>query len=273
MAIVKGDFHDFTIGNRLYLCYTGVGFTQGFSRFHALHYTEQGGINSMVFRPRGYTRLFSRYRGPLSVLVQGMLVVIIGLALVLFNLNDNVSYQKITGHVVNAYEETDSFGQYSSSWVQLDSSKDLFNFDKDGLHPAASQPFIRGQEITIYYTNDTPPQVAAIQFYNQFGDPTTKDVSDPYQQNPNTYSIGIGPIPGLVVLLIGLLVIAFGGFKYKQARDHMREEAEEAARPSSFASRNSTPYATLPPKYVSPSKSLPSQADSPPDYSFKEFKE
>src|SRR5579872_2969139 len=137
----------------------------------------------MILRPRGYTRLFSSYRGPLSVIVQGMLVALVGLALFVFNLNDSAPYQKLTGHVAQGYEETDSYGQYSSSWVQLDSSKNLFNFDKDGFQPAVSQPFIRGQKITIYYTTDTPPQVAAIQFYNQFGDPTIKDVTAAYKQN------------------------------------------------------------------------------------------
>lgn len=226
----------------------------------------------MVLSPRGYSRLFRGYRGPLSVLVQGLFVLCIGLALLVFNLNDSAQYQTLTGHIVQGYDETLD-GYYSSSWVQLDSSKNLYNYVETDFQPSLSQPFYKQQKITIYYIPGTPPQVIAIQTFDQFGSQSTKYTTSGYRQNPNAYSTGMGPIPGVIVLLIGLLAIAFGGFKYKQARDHMREEAEEAARPSPFASRNSTPYATMPPKYVSPSKSLPSQADSPPDYSFKEFKE
>jgi len=60
----------------------------------------------MVIRPGGYTRLFSSYRGPLSVFVQGMLGAFIGLALLIFNLNDSAPYQKLTGHVAQGYDET-----------------------------------------------------------------------------------------------------------------------------------------------------------------------
>jgi hypothetical protein len=226
----------------------------------------------MVFRPSGYTRLFRGYRGPLSVLVQGILIAFIGLALLLFNLNDSAPYQTLTGQVVQGYEETD-FGQYSSSWVQLDSSKNLYNYVETDFQPSLSQPFFKDEQITIYYIPGTPPQIVAIQTFDQFGNPSTKYTTSGYTQNPNSYSTGMGPIPGVIVLIIGLLAIAFGVFRYKQARNRMREEAEEAKRPSPFASHISTPYASMPPKYVSPAKSLPSQADTPPDFSFKEFKE
>jgi hypothetical protein len=226
----------------------------------------------MVIRPRGYTRLFRGYRGPLSVLVQGMLVAFIGLALLLFNLNDSAPYQTLTGHVVQGYDETLD-GYYSSSWVQLDSNSNLYNYVETDFQPSLNQPFFKDEKITIYYIPGTPPQIVAIQTFDQFGVQSTKYTTSGYTQSPNSYSTGIGPIPGVVVLIIGLLAIAFGWFRYKQARDHMREEAEEAKRLSPFASRNATPYSTMPPKYVSPSKSLPSQADTPPDFSFKEFKE
>ncbi|MGB8346410.1 MAG: hypothetical protein WCD86_16110 [Ktedonobacteraceae bacterium] len=222
----------------------------------------------MVIRPGGYTRLFSSYRGPLSVIVQGMLVAFIGLALLVFNLNDSAPYQKLTGHVAQGYDETLD-GMYDSSWIQLDSSSNLFNYVDSDFQPSLTQPFFKGQKIVIYYTLDTPPRVVAIQTYDQFGDPGAKYATSEYAQNPNAYSTGIGPIPGVVVLLIGLLAIAFGAFRYKQARDRKREEAEEAARPS----RRPALYATMPPKYVSPSKSLPPQDDSATDFSFKEYRE
>lgn len=237
----------------------------------------------MRFTRRGpaaaYRRLFSGYRGPLSVIVQGMLLAFIGLFLFVFNLHDYASYQQLTGHIIKAYVETNALdGSYSSSWVQLDSSNNLFNFNKTDFQPQVTE-FFKGQKLDLYYMPDAPPQVVAIQSYDQFGNQTTKFVTSVYQQNPATYSTGMGPVPGLVILLLGAAAIAFGAFRYKQARDRTREDEATSAPSAAFARSplakysNQPPIYTPPSKYVSPEKSLPPQDDDGTDYSFKEYKE
>ncbi|HLX40693.1 MAG TPA: hypothetical protein VKR42_09175, partial [Ktedonobacteraceae bacterium] len=65
----------------------------------------------------------------------------------------------------------------------------------------------------IYYEDVTPRQVTAIQLYDQFGDPTAKYTTPTYDQNPNTYQkAGVGPSIGEVILVLGLILAAIGGY-------------------------------------------------------------
>lgn len=226
-----------------------------------------------------YRRLFSGYRGPLSVMVQGMLIAFIGLALVVFNLHDYAPYQKLSGHIIKAYEETNTLdGSYSSSWVQLDSSNNLYNFNKNDFQPPVAG-FFKGEQLDLYYIQQTPPLVVAIQSYDQFGSLATKYEAQMYRQTPNSYSTGMGPVPGLVILLLGAAALAFGAFMYKRARDRRREDEKplvvsEAYARSPLAKYSRQPPTYIPPsKYLSPEKSMPPQDEGGTDYTFQEYQE
>ncbi len=208
-------------------------------------------------------------RSQWQLILYGIVVAIIGLFLLVYNLNDTAPYLKISGHVTNEYEHllNDGLGnmQYDANWLQIDSSKDLFVFDKNDFTPVvADKSFFKGQKIDIYATNDTPKQIAAIQLYDQFGIASTRYVTAEYEQNPNTYSTGsLSPIVGLVIMLIGLFVMIYGAWKFLQARNRLRAE-EAAASASSYASRtwgntSSSLGSSLSTPYKSPKKSLPPQ--------------
>jgi hypothetical protein len=208
---------------------------------------------------------------PWSQILLGLIVAIIGLFLMVYNWNDTAPYLKISGHVTNEYEHliNDGLGnmEYDSNWLKIDSDKNIYVFDKRIFQPVVSdKSFFKGQKIDLYVTDDDPPNVAAIQLYDQFGVPSIKYVTPPYKQNPNTYSTGsLSPMVGLVIMIIGLLVMAYNYWKYRLARKRLL--AEEAAQ--SVSSTLSLPIAwdsnipprgpTYGPAYESPKKSLPPQ--------------
>jgi uncharacterized membrane protein YiaA len=188
----------------------------------------------VVSRRRGsryYTGQISGSHIPWSQIVAGLVVAIIGLFLMVYNLNDTAPYLKISGHVTNEYEHlvNDGFGnmQYDSNWLKIDNNSNIFVFDKNDFQPVVSDhSFFRGQKIDIYVTHDTPPSVAAIQLYDPFGVPSIKYVIAPYKQNPNTYSTGsLSPVVGLVIMMIGLFVIAYNIWKYAIARKRLQAES------------------------------------------------
>lgn len=216
-------------------------------------------------RVRGVSRLYSGYmtkfRGPFSVLLQGMLIAFIGLILLVVNFANSYGQIKtMSGHLVQDYIRTDN-GEYNASLIQIDTGNQIFIFDGTAMRPEWSDyaPPI-GQKLEVYYEDDVMPyKVLAIQLYDTSGNPSILFATSGFKQGSTTYQkTTVDPRIGVGVLLVGLVVAFFGAILvYMRTRD--RRLFPKKARP--FASLSlqerievmqSRPYKTPPPKYVSP---------------------
>lgn len=71
----------------------------------------------------------------------------------------------------------------------------------------------KGETIDIFYANETPKQVLAIQLYNQFGDISAKYTTPSYDKSPTTFQKpGGGPNFGVIIVVLGAILVAIGGY-------------------------------------------------------------
>jgi len=259
----------------------------------------------MLARRRGrfFAGPMQQLSSKLPVTVQGIIIVLIGLAVTAVNWNNTVPYKMVTGRVTAEYVRTLDF-QYDGNVLTIDSTKDVFIFYKDHYTPAVGQPFPKGDKIDIYYEATTPETVVAMQLYDYFGQPLTRYTSPEYVQNPNSYQTGfISPIVGIIIILFGLVWIGLGVSKVNLSpRLPFRKREKDLSkippipglpslthlvdRPLASSMSDSSRYSRIsasmseaiiepPTPYISPKKSYPSQDDAqssiPSEYSFKEF--
>jgi hypothetical protein len=216
-------------------------------------------------RVRGVSRLYSNYlakfRGPFSVLLQGMLIALIGVILLVVNFADSYGQIKtMSGHLVQDYIRTDN-GEYNASLIQIDTGNQIFIFDGTAMQPEWSDdaPPI-GQKLEVYYEDDVMPyKVLAIQLYDSSGNPSILFATPGFKKGSTTYQkTTVDPAIGTGVLLFGLFVALIGAvLVYMRTRD--RRLFPQKARPFSSLSlqeqievMQSRPYKTPPPSYVSP---------------------
>ncbi len=87
------------------------------------------------------TRYLSRSRGPVSLLLQGFFFILLGLIVMLFNLNHTGQIQKVTGSI------SDVFG---GAYISLAGDQNVYTFVLDDFHPAWNGVFFQGQKADIY---------------------------------------------------------------------------------------------------------------------------
>lgn len=159
-----------------------------------------------------YRRMFANIRGPIALIIQGAAIALVGLVVVIANLGSSTAPVQVDKSTISDVYEHTSNGVYDATWVTL-ADNELFIFDKTKLNPNWNNSAFKGERIDIYYQPATPDQVMAIQLYDQFGDPTAKYTTPAYDQNPNTYQKpGAGPGLGEVILALGVILAAIGGY-------------------------------------------------------------
>ena len=167
----------------------------------------------MGIRFSAFANLFKGIRGPIALILQGMVVALIGLALILGSLNNTASYLKASGHLETVYTNQNDPSQ--GSYLKLVGSQELYSAILADFHPAWDGQFFKNQRVDIYYEDREPKVVVAMQLYDQFGEPAQKLTTTTYDQNPTTYQIGaITPQVGIVILVAGLVVAGIFAFVY-----------------------------------------------------------
>src|SRR5712692_195177 len=53
------------------------------------------------------------------------------------------------------------------------------------LHPAWTDQFFKYERVDVYYNDDTPKSIVALQMYDPFGSPTTKYTTSDYTSSQN----------------------------------------------------------------------------------------
>jgi hypothetical protein len=163
-----------------------------------------------------YFRYNTELRGPIGVLITSIAIALVGLAMFLANLNTTGQIHKIAGTIeqdyIHSHEDYSGAGYvYDQTWLQISGNEGFFIFNKNDFHPVWDDHVFIGQKIDIYYGDETPKKVFAIQLYDENGNPSTRFTTIAFDKNPNTYQEpGIGPQPGLVILAIGLLLTMIG---------------------------------------------------------------
>ena len=140
-------------------------------------------------------------------------------------LTPGIQYKEISGRIQDLYVHTIN-GQYHSNWLHINTDpQDLFIFDKNALHPAWNDQFFKGEQIDIYYVDETPKTVVALQFYDKLGDPLTKYTASDYQPNQQSTPLtNIGFDIGVVLSNIGLLMIGFAIYHANNNRRRKRPD-------------------------------------------------
>src|SRR5579863_6370515 len=95
--------------------------------FQSVHLTREGGLFAMLARRRGrfFAGPMQQLSSKLPVTVQGIIIVLIGLAVTAVNWNNTVPYKMVTGRVTAEYVRTLDF-QYDGNVLTIDSTKDVF---------------------------------------------------------------------------------------------------------------------------------------------------
>jgi hypothetical protein len=171
----------------------------------------------MGIRFSAFANLFKGIRGPIALILQGMVIVLVGLIMILGSLNNTASYLKASGHLETAY--INQYDANQGAYLKLAGSQELYSATLADLHPAWDGQFFKNQRVDIYYEDRQPKVVVAMQLYDQFGEPALKLTTTTYDQNPTTYQIGaITPQVGIVVLVAGLVVTGIFAFVYIMRR-------------------------------------------------------
>ncbi|HEU5230818.1 MAG TPA: hypothetical protein VFU49_23550 [Ktedonobacteraceae bacterium] len=177
------------------------------------------------------TRLYTSKDRLIITLLQALFFIAIGSALIYFNvlnINDPATDQvhKITGHITKEYTYTVN-NQYSGTFINIDSSKDIYIFDKNTFTPAWDEHVTSRQRVDIYYKDGRPLRIIAIQLYDTFGNPvqqfTTPAFSATANQSQSSASTW-GLVIGVVLVLISLL------WSIKNIRSYLRSDKSRLVR-------------------------------------------
>lgn len=182
-----------------------------------------------------YFRYNTELRGPMGVLITSIAIALVGLAMFLANLNNTSQIHKITGTIqqdyVHFHEDYSGVGYvYDQTWLQISGNEGFFIFNENDFHPVWNDHVFIRQKIDIYYGDETPKKVFALQLYDENGNPSTRFTTSAFDKNPNTYQKpGIGPEAGLVILAIGLLLTGIGTVLVARQVRHNVAFARESA--------------------------------------------
>lgn len=170
-------------------------------------------------------------RGPISLILEGAFFVLLGLVLCLANLNNTGQIKKVTGYIQDQYVHSHFDGTgyvYDDTYLQINAGDGLYIFNHDDFHPKWDESkVVKGEKVDIFFEDDEHPyKVVAIQLYDISGGAASKFTTADYEANPSTYQkAGISPMIGLWIMLFGLLIGAFGGWRvYRYQRDRRIEQ-------------------------------------------------
>lgn len=175
-------------------------------------------------------RLYTKKDRLIITLLQALFFLALGAVLIYFNVNSyNAAVNQIhktTGHITNEFESTINH-QYNGTWINIDSSKDIYIFNKNTFTPPWDERVTRRQRVDIYYKDGRPLKIVAIQLYDIFGNPlqkfTTPDFTAGQNQAPSAGSIW-GIAIGAGLLLIGLF------WSIRSIRSYVRSNKSELVR-------------------------------------------
>jgi hypothetical protein len=167
--------------------------------------------------PAEMQKKFQRSKIPGWNILQGLFLVIIGIAFIASNAAGS-PYKEITGHITSGYTHTIN-GVYDATYLQINTDpNEFFIFDKNTLTPAWATPVLHAR-VDIYYSDGTPKHVVAIQTYDVYGDPTTRYTTSEYlnyqQQSPVS---NIGLDVGVILIALGVLWSGNAIFKLVKKR-------------------------------------------------------
>ncbi|HEU0004261.1 MAG TPA: hypothetical protein VFQ36_25375 [Ktedonobacteraceae bacterium] len=209
-------------------------------------------------RPRSSAemqKIFQRGKIPGLRIIQGLFIIIIGIAFIASNAN-NSSFKEITGHIQKDYAHTTN-GLYDATYLQISTDPDdLYIFDKSTFSPAWTDPTVANERVDIYYTDDTPKHIVALQMYDPFGSPTVKYTTGDYISSLRASPISnVGLDVGIILIALGALWAVSAIYKFVRVRRQQRPA-------SPVAGIQASPGQSYRPQpYVSPSASYPDQGD------------
>lgn len=175
-------------------------------------------------------RLYTKKDKLIITLLQALFLIALGGVVIYFNVNSNNAaadqIHKITGHITNEYESRLN-NQYNGTWINIDSSKDIYIFNKNAFTPPWDENVTQRQRVDIYYKDGRPFKIVAIQLYDVFGNPlqkfTTADFTAGQKQAPSA-----GSIWGIV---IGAGLVLFGLFwSIKSIRNYLHSDKSKLER-------------------------------------------
>src|SRR5260370_28267514 len=90
--------------------------------------------------PLLYSRYMMRLKGPVGILLQGALVVLVGALIAVFSLNNTVPIKKVTGAIQHDYVESltnyaSGSQVYDNTYLDICGTHRLFIFCKTNLYP------------------------------------------------------------------------------------------------------------------------------------------
>ena len=157
-------------------------------------------------RSRERIRSDFRQSSPIVRILQGLFIAAIGVVIIVVNLNTTAQFQKVSGHITEIDDSTAN-GVYKASNLSIDSSDDIFIFNKNNFTPAWSDRVYKQQQVDIYYQDGTPKKVVAIVLYDPFGTSSSEFTTPDY----DAATKGSVSSPSLA-LIIGAIIVLLGWF-------------------------------------------------------------
>lgn len=148
-------------------------------------------------------------RGPVSLVLEGALLILIGVVIAVLNANNTGHIQKVSGRI----DSVDNTG----STLTLAGQQDLYNYVQSDFN--TSWVPNAGDQVVLHYEDTTPKLIVAIQEYDQSGHLIAQAETASYQQNPNTYAkpgIPLG-VP-IAIIVVGVLLAAVGVYRLVRYR-------------------------------------------------------
>src|SRR5690242_9378820 len=121
---------------------------------------KKEGTSMSVRRARSPINSYLRStRGPVSLVLEGALLILIGVVIAVLNANNTGHIQKVSGRI----DSVDNTG----STLTLAGQQDLYNYVQSDLN--TSWVPNEGDQVTLYYEDTTPKLIVAVQEYDQSG--------------------------------------------------------------------------------------------------------
>lgn len=101
--------------------------------------------------PLLYSRYMMRLKGPVGIILQGALVVLVGALITVFSLNNTVPIKKVTGAIQHDYVESltnyaSGSQVYDNTYLDIGGTDGLFIFGKNNFHPVWDDHVFVGQK-------------------------------------------------------------------------------------------------------------------------------
>ncbi|MBV9257256.1 MAG: hypothetical protein JO215_04450 [Ktedonobacteraceae bacterium] len=143
-------------------------------------------------------------KNPGTRIAQGIFFLLLGAIIVFVNLHTDNSIQKTTGRIGSEYEHTVA-NAYDADWLGLLGSNDLYIFDRRVFSPSWNDNAVfKGQHVDIYYLDETPKRVVAIQLYDASGRPEQEFTTSYFKTHSNQ------PPQVTVAFIVGVCITIFG---------------------------------------------------------------